>query len=100
MFILEIDVFQVTMSHLWFGRSVSQAVLEPRLHHQLIPPNVTIENSNPYILPQEIQAGLRDRGHMISKSSSGCVVQAIGRGNDGNIYAKSDPRKGGWPAGL
>ena len=88
------------MNHLWFGRNVSRAVTEPRLHHQLLPPNVTIENKYPYILPEGIQYGLRDRGHMISKSSSGCVVQAVSREVNGKIYAKSDPRKGGWAAGF
>ena len=88
------------MSNLWFGRNVSEAVTEPRVHHQLLPPNVTIENKYPYILPQGIQAGLRSRGHFITKSSSGGVVQAISREKDGQIFAKADPRKGGWAAGF
>ena len=87
------------MSKLWFGRTLCQTVEEPHLHHQLLPPEITIEAKEPYILPEAIQQGLRARGHKIVKKGY-CVVQAISREKDGKIFGKSDSRKHGWAAGV
>ena len=87
------------MSKLWFGRTLSEAVDEPRLHHQLLPPRIFLEPKDPYILSEAIQEGLRSRGHPI-KPGGTSVVQAVSREKDGKLFGKSDPRKHGWPAGV
>ena len=89
------------MNKLWFGRSLPEAVDEPRLHDQLVPKNVTIEKKKEYRLKKEIVEGLEALGHDVQdgKVTDFAVVQAVYRKGKGGIYAKSDPRKFGAPAG-
>ena len=87
---------------LWFGRDISQAVEDPRIHEELVPKmDVEVENSKDYRLPEDIQDGLRALGHnvMVESDAALAVVQAVHRKTGEGIYAKSDPRKFGAPAG-
>ena len=89
------------MNMLWFGRDISQAVDDPRIHEELVPKmDVEVENNKDYRLPEDIQDGLRALGHdvTVASDSAFAVVQAVCR-KPGEIYAKSDPRKSGAPAG-
>ena len=89
------------MNMLWFGRDISQAVDDPRIHEELVPKmDVEVENNKDYRLPEDIQDGLRALGHNVTVASDSAfaVVQAVYR-KPGEIYAKSDPRKSGAPAG-
>ena len=86
---------QVTLDVLGFGRPLSDSVGFPRLHHQLFPNYISIEDN----FPQIYQDGLRRKGHLIQKSSGYAVVQGI-HVDAGGIHATSDPRKGGTPAGY
>ena len=89
------------MNKLWFGRDISQAVDDPRIHEELVPEmDVEVENNKDYRLPEDIQDGLRALGHnvMVASDTAFAVVQAVYRKTEG-IYAKSDPRKFGAPAG-
>ena len=88
------------MNKFWFDKSLSDAVDEPRVHNQLVPDqNVAIEDDDRYRLKSEIMKGLEDRGHEVRNESSFAVVQAVYREAKHEIYAKSDPRKHGQPAG-
>ena len=85
------------MNQLWLSRGISDAVNDPRVHHQLFP--VIIEEP-PYTIPQGIQDGLRARKHNITVEDDFAAVQAIVRRQDEEIFGKSDPRKYGWPDGF
>lgn len=86
------------MNYLWFNRTLPQAVLEPRLHHQLLPMYIRIDKD--FQMPLAIQQGLHDLGHELKNISGFAVVQAVARNEDGTLTGKSDPRKYGWSAGY
>ena len=71
------------------------AVSSPRLHHQLLPDILELEQDFP-IRYKEI---LESKGHTVETAKGGAVVQAI-HVTGGRIYAASDPRKGGQPDGY
>ena len=93
------------MNKLWFEQSLSDAVDKPRLHTQLVPDqdvsyeNITFDTSRKYAMSREILKGLEKRGHNVTGSEFFAVVQAIFRDPEKGIFAKSDPRKHGVPAG-
>lgn len=88
----------VMMNYLWFNRTLPQAVVEPRLHHQLLPMYIRIDKD--FQMPLAIQQGLHDLGHELKNISGFAVVQAVARNEDGTLTGKSDPRKYGWSAGY
>ena len=90
------------MNKLWFGKSLSGAVDDPRVHQNLVPEmNVEVEKKEKYRLRKNVQDGLRALGHNVevAKESAFAVVQAVYRKPGEGIDAKSDPRKFGVPAG-
>ena len=43
------------MNMFWFGRNISQAVDDPRIHEELVPKmDVEVENNKDYRLPEDI----------------------------------------------
>ncbi|XP_068679087.1 glutathione hydrolase 1 proenzyme-like [Montipora foliosa] len=88
----------VIMNYLWFNRNLTQAVVDPRLHHQLIPNEISINKNYP--IPFNIQAGLIELGHKIVNTTSFTAVQAVATSTDGKLYGKADPRKGSYAAGF
>lgn len=86
---------QVIIDVLDVGKPLNESIPNPRLHHQLFPNEVRIEDN----FPQDIVAGLEERGHRVEVSNSSAVVQGIYI-DDHGIHATSDPRKGGAPAGF
>lgn len=94
---IDLFVVQVVMNKLWFGKNLSLAVEEPRVHNQVS--NTTYEARPKYMLPVSIQNGLRKRGNWVQSYKSYAVVQAISRDKN-KLYGKSDPRKHGWAAGF
>ena len=78
-----------------FKKELSEAVPYPRLHHQLYPNYIRVEDK----FPEDFREGLEKKGHEIKESSSYAVVQGIVRSGD-YIHATSDPRKGGKPDGY
>ena len=90
------------MNKLWFGKSLSDAVDDPRVHQNLVPNmEVEVEKKKKYRLPKNIQKGLKSLKHNVKEASDSAfaVVQAVYRETGKGIFAKSDPRKFGVPAG-
>ena len=55
------------MNMLWFGKDISQAVDDPRIHEEVVPKmDVEVENNKYYRLPEDIQDGLRALGHNVT----------------------------------
>lgn len=86
------------MNKLWFNQSLSEAVDKPRLHTQLVP-DQNVSYSSEYTVGHKIIKGLEKLGHVVAANIRFAVVQAIFRDPEKGIYAKSDPRKHGAPAG-
>lgn len=82
---------------MWFGRTLSQSVDDPRLHHQLVP--MYISPDGVYQFDPNIIQGLKNIGHLFN-STSIAIVQAVIKTDDDLLYGKCDPRKGGYPAGF
>ena len=70
------------MNKVWFGKSLSDAVDDPRVHQNLVPEmSVEVEKKKKYRLSKNIQDGLRALGHkvMVASDSDFAVVQAVYR---------------------
>ncbi|KAK3701126.1 hypothetical protein RRG08_029599 [Elysia crispata] len=80
---------------LWLGRALPESVDNPRMHHQLFPDYVQIEED----FPQDIKDGLKAKGHEILPQTGISVLQAIDVTEDG-IVGTADFRKGGQPRGF
>ncbi|KZV48366.1 gamma-glutamyltranspeptidase 3 [Dorcoceras hygrometricum] len=114
-------VVQVFINHFVLGMKPLSAVQSARIYHRLIPNIVSYENwtvvDGEHIeLSEENKHFLRTRGHQLKAKAGGAICQLVvqnlnnapnfGRkmGHDdvirGVLTAVSDPRKGGWPAGI
>ena len=76
--------------------NLGKAVKDPRVHTQLQPYQVYINRA--YNISEALYVGLEKLGHRLVQSNTWSAVQAIYK--DNIIYAMSDPRKGGFPAGY
>ncbi|XP_068678858.1 glutathione hydrolase 1 proenzyme-like [Montipora capricornis] len=114
--IITTSVAQAIMNYFWFKRDLQTAITMPRVHDQLYPSSVFAETK----FPTEVVKGLEALGHKVEVSDvSHGVVQGIvknphkfkmvdshGRRKGyvysliPQIYAESDYRKGGQPAGY
>ncbi|KAL9980030.1 hypothetical protein ACROYT_G008566 [Oculina patagonica] len=114
--IITTSVAQAIMNYFWFKKNLQTAITMPRVHDQLYPNSVFAETK----FPPEIVNGLKALGHKVKVSDvSHGVVQGIVRNrykfklveSHGRrkgyvyslipqIYAESDYRKGGLPAGY
>jgi gamma-glutamyltranspeptidase/glutathione hydrolase len=90
---------QVAMNVLLFDMDAGRAVDAPRIHHQGFPEKLRVETARP--LDADLQEALRARGHTIDPIRNVATVQAIEivQSPKRALYAASDPRKGGQPAG-
>lgn len=91
------SIFQVILNLDW-GLDVSQAIEYGRVHDQLLPTEVDVDDT----LPNDLVGFLRDRGHNVNVkpiSRVAGVVQAVLQ-KDGMIFAASDSRKNGIAAGY
>ena len=88
-----------------YGIPASQAVAQPRIHHQWMPDVLDIQtelaDSPEPGSKRTVNEALRALGHKTKVGKSECVVQAIRRSptKPDKFEAGSDPRKGGKPAG-
>ncbi|KAJ8680276.1 hypothetical protein QAD02_016063, partial [Eretmocerus hayati] len=86
----------VIARHLWMGNTIKQAVDAPRIHHQLMPMEVSYE----FGVPKPVINGLRALGHKTSRyRERGSVVCILAKKND-TILANADYRKGGDVYGI
>lgn len=98
---------QVMLDSLVFGIPASQAVAQPRMHHQWMPDTLRLqpeiaETKEPGPKGERtVQSALESLGHNTKVGSSQCAIQVIRRSptQAGRFEAGSDPRKGGKPAG-
>ena len=83
---------------LGFEKDLNDSIALRRLHHQLFPNYITVEQD----FPATVQASLRAKGHKIVTGTlaSSAVVQGIFVEEEGVIHATSDARKGGSPDGY
>jgi len=86
-----------TFLKLLWGYDLSHAIEDPRIHHQLLPNEVSVESG----YRDDFLAGLEARGHkidMIPEAKS--VVNGLlkPRADDPTLFAASDSRKDGVPA--
>jgi gamma-glutamyltranspeptidase/glutathione hydrolase len=91
-------VEQVALFSVLFGDRPGQALARARVHHQGAPDALFVEAGMPPAMRGELAA----RGHDLREIESSAVVQAIRIERDGTrrrLFAASDPRKGGRPAG-
>ena len=89
-------VLQIVVNVIDHGMSISEAVTQPRFHHQWMPDIVTIESGG---FKGETLEQLRNKGHEIRER------RAIGDANTAGWVADSavgvsDPRNAGFAAGL
>ncbi|XP_053376277.1 glutathione hydrolase 1 proenzyme-like [Mercenaria mercenaria] len=86
---------QVTVETLLFNWEIKESIDYPRVHHQLFPPTLGVQQR----FPQVLIDGLQGLGHNTTVDIPLSVVQGILRqGNQ--ITANSDFRKGGEPDGF
>jgi len=89
------STLQAILNVVDFGMSPSQAVSEPRVHHQWQPELLFVDEG----LSPDTIALLAARGHTIKQIPFFSAVQLLSADAAG-ISGGSDPRKGGWPAGV
>ncbi|XP_075535075.1 scoloptoxin SSD20-like [Dermacentor variabilis] len=83
-------VGMVAMRTLWQGKTIKQAIDEPRFHHQLLPAELDVEES----FPQAYVNDLKAKGHKIKLKEM--LINSISgiHKRDGRLYANTDYRKG------
>jgi gamma-glutamyltranspeptidase/glutathione hydrolase/leukotriene-C4 hydrolase len=80
-----------------YGKNIYDAIVSPRLHHQLMPNSAIVEND----YPGDKITALTSRGHdvvVLPKNMKITAVQGVMRGPDGAVYGASDVRKYGQAA--
>ncbi|XP_063226983.1 glutathione hydrolase 1 proenzyme-like [Bacillus rossius redtenbacheri] len=91
------SVALVCARHLWLDDDLKQAIDARRVHHQFIPNTLQHEHG----LTRQVLQGLRHRGHRtLEARGTFSVVCAVGRAQDGSVFANSDFRHGGAVEGL
>lgn len=104
---------EVLLNHFAKGMDPFSSVMAPRVYHQLIPNILNYENWTTVIgdhfeVPAETRAALAKKGHVLEELAGGTICQFIVQafsslrqgGGVGKLFAVSDPRKGGAPAGF
>ncbi|XP_067653668.1 glutathione hydrolase 1 proenzyme-like [Haliotis asinina] len=85
----------ITLNTLKFGMSPGQALDYKRLHHQLLPPTLSVEDE----FPQAVLNGLIAKGHNVTGYGFTSVVNIV-RVKDNVRHGACDVRKGGEPDGF
>jgi gamma-glutamyltranspeptidase/glutathione hydrolase len=81
------QVVHALLRTLDFGQSLTEAVADPRYHHQWLPDQVLVEQA----LPAEWKLALQRKGHKIEQVDQSGVTQAIGL-KEGKLVGVHDPR--------
>ncbi|CAO3664756.1 unnamed protein product [Umbelopsis vinacea] len=80
-----------------YGKNIYDAIVSPRLHHQLMPNSAIVEHD----YPKNHITALQSRGHdvvVLPPSIKVTAVQGVMRSPDGTVYGASDVRKFGQAA--
>ncbi|XP_050578689.1 scoloptoxin SSD14-like isoform X3 [Bombus affinis] len=89
-------VAQIMAKIIWMNQTVKEAVDAPRIHHQLIPPNVSYE----YGVPKQIIDELKKIGHKTARyrirGSVACIIYT----KNNTVYGNADFRKEGDVYGV
>ncbi|BFZ57233.1 hypothetical protein PYCC9005_004284 [Savitreella phatthalungensis] len=91
-------VLEAIVKRLDWGFDLRTTIESPRVHHQLLPDVVSVEDN----LSRVIKDGLLRKGHILEQYPAGqprSEIQAVEKLN-GKLYAMSDPRKRGYAAGY
>ncbi|KAJ1930904.1 hypothetical protein FBU59_006892, partial [Linderina macrospora] len=92
------SVLQVIINVFDFGMRLDNAIDMPRLHHQLLPHQLSVDPLFPASISHVLATSY---GHLIAPLKHGSsVVQAVYRSHEGTIHAVSDARKNGLAAGY
>jgi gamma-glutamyltranspeptidase len=89
-------VVQAILNQLEYGMNVQQAVSAPRLHHQLLPHEVWMEQP----MDESAEVDLTLRGHAVVRKQDLADVQAVVRLPSGVVHGGADPRKNGHAAAF
>ncbi|XP_067942701.1 scoloptoxin SSD14-like isoform X2 [Watersipora subatra] len=84
-----------SINNLWLGMGLTEAVSRPRLHHQLLPEQILVEDG----FPQEYQDELKKKNHKLTGNSFLPVSDSVGR-SDGLVFGVGDPRREGASDGF
>lgn len=90
---------QVIMDLLLFKLNPIKAMVDSRIHHQLFPNELVVDNET----STELIEGLIEYGHkvvVLPPDTALTSLQLIMRRKNGDIWALSDPRKGGLADGY
>lgn len=90
---------QIIMDLIIYKLNPITAMMDPRIHHQLLPNEVIVD----YGTSAELVSGLINHGHRVTvlpRDTALTSVQFIVCRKNGDIWALSDPRKGGLAAGY
>lgn len=93
--IIPTATLQTLLNVLVYEMDMYSAIVQPRVHCQLIPEVVLVEDG----MSSRIVDGLKERGHRVEKSKHLAIVQGV-RVVDGRLDAASDPRKDGRASGY
>jgi gamma-glutamyltranspeptidase/glutathione hydrolase len=83
-------VFTVVLGVTEYGLSGREAVEHPRVHHQWLPDNASIEDRGP--VSREVLDALRALGHTIRVTGTQGDAETIWIAPDGTPYGVNDPR--------
>lgn len=89
-------VLQIVVNVIDHGMSISEAVMQPRFHHQWMPDIVTIESGG---FKDETLDLLRSKGHEIRERRAIGDANTAGWVTDSTVGV-SDPRNAGFASGL
>jgi gamma-glutamyltranspeptidase/glutathione hydrolase len=91
-------VFQVISNIVDHAMSPADAVAAPRLHHQHLPDQISIE---PAALPAAVVSELRGLGHAVKEADEVWGdVELVAQDDAGVLQGVADPRRGGTALGL
>ncbi|KAI9188158.1 hypothetical protein H9P43_002549 [Blastocladiella emersonii ATCC 22665] len=94
------SVFQTIVNFIDFEWPVTRAVVAPRLHDQLFPDLLEVEEGFPEVVARDLELNKHHKLKRLPTGTHESVVQAIARTADGKLEAVADYRKGGEPDGY
>ena len=89
------STLQVIINVIDFAMNASEAVSSPRIHHQWVPESLYVEPE----IDDATTTALTQMGHDLTVRPLYSSVQIVIDRN-GQMEGASDPRKGGYPAGV